>query len=104
MAVWNKASENRLGRARRISALFGVGLLGLGLVAAAAVPARAVTGKADDRQIVFSSFGDNDYSAAAQVGSMYNTTRLAGAPAYWMWGNKGRGIGVALIDTGVEPG
>jgi serine protease AprX len=107
MAVGDKASEKRLVRTRRISASFGVGLLGLGLVAAAAVPAGAVetmAAKADDRQIVFSSFGDSGYSAPGQVGSMYNTTRLAGAPAYWMSGNKGRGIGVALIDTGVEPG
>ncbi|MDQ1424057.1 MAG: serine protease AprX [Acidimicrobiaceae bacterium] len=91
---------------RRTTARLGVGLLGLGLVMAAAVPShgRAAAASTDDRKIEFSSLGDVSDTAASAVGSSYNTARLVGAPVYWLLGDKGQGVGVAVIDTGVEPG
>jgi serine protease AprX len=43
------------------------------------------------------------YDAVADVGSMYNTTRITGAQAFWNAGYTGSGVGVALIDSGVAP-
>ncbi len=39
----------------------------------------------------------------ADMGTMYATTLLTGARAYWKAGYTGRGVGIALIDTGVAP-
>jgi serine protease AprX len=39
----------------------------------------------------------------ASVPSAYNTTRMTGAQAYWANGYTGRGVDVALIDSGVVP-
>jgi serine protease AprX len=43
------------------------------------------------------------YSAASDYGSMYNTTLMSGAQAYWKAGFTGKGVDVALIDSGVVP-
>jgi serine protease AprX len=41
------------------------------------------------------------YDPTSDVGSAYNTTRISGAQSYWQAGYTGRGVDVALIDSGV---
>ena len=43
------------------------------------------------------------YDPAADVNSMYSTTQYTGATAWWNAGYTGKGVDVALIDTGVSP-
>jgi serine protease AprX len=57
-------------------------------------------------QGLLDSLGNGDYSdwtASADIGSLYNTTLMTGAQAYWSAGYTGRGIDVAVIDTGAVP-
>jgi serine protease AprX len=42
-------------------------------------------------------------NAAGDAGSLYNTTLATGAQAYWAAGYTGKGIDVAVIDTGAVP-
>jgi serine protease AprX len=42
-------------------------------------------------------------NASTDLGSVYNTTVMSGAQAFWSAGYTGQGIDVALIDTGVVP-
>ena len=49
------------------------------------------------------NYDGTDYNPAKVATSMYNSDKLAGAPAYWASGLTGKGVGVALIDTGVTP-
>jgi serine protease AprX len=58
-----------------------------GFVAAGAGPAAAVTG----------------YDPATDPYSMASSTAMMGAPAWWAAGYTGRGVDVAVIDTGVAP-
>src|SRR5439155_18916661 len=43
------------------------------------------------------------YDAGSDLGSMYNTTLITGAQELWKRGYTGKGVGVALIDSGVVP-
>jgi serine protease AprX len=43
------------------------------------------------------------YSPASDTGSLVNTTLITGAQAYWKAGYTGKGVDVALIDSGVVP-
>jgi serine protease AprX len=43
------------------------------------------------------------YDPASDMDSMLNTTAYTGARAYWQAGFTGKGVDVALIDTGVTP-
>ena len=43
------------------------------------------------------------YDHAADVNSMLNTTAYTGASAWWAAGYTGRGVDVAVIDTGISP-
>jgi serine protease AprX len=43
------------------------------------------------------------YDAVGDIGSMYNVTQMTGARAYWKAGYTGKGVDVALIDSGVVP-
>ncbi|SDF67898.1 S8 family serine peptidase [Klenkia brasiliensis] len=43
------------------------------------------------------------YDAVRDKGSLYNIAEVTGAHASWRAGYTGRGVGVALIDTGVSP-
>jgi serine protease AprX len=43
------------------------------------------------------------YDPATDPSSMVNTTRAIGAQAWWSAGYTGRGVDIALIDTGVAP-
>jgi serine protease AprX len=43
------------------------------------------------------------YAPATDVGSLYNTTLLTGAQAYWKAGFTGKGVDVAVIDSGIAP-
>jgi serine protease AprX len=64
--------------------------LGLGLVVAAtAAPVSAA--------------GTAPYDPAADVNSMYSTAQYTGATAWWSAGYTGKGIDVAVIDSGVSP-
>src|SRR5690349_4791458 len=49
------------------------------------------------------SWGAGGYDAALDPNSMYNTTDYVGATAYWDAGYTGKGIDVAVIDSGVSP-
>ena len=49
------------------------------------------------------SWGGNGYDAAADMNSMYSTTLYSGAQAWWKAGYTGKGVDVAVIDTGVSP-
>jgi serine protease AprX len=44
-----------------------------------------------------------NWNAAGDVGSLYNTTLMTGAQSYWAAGYTGRGIDVAVIDSGIVP-
>ena len=43
------------------------------------------------------------YDPVRDMNSMYNTTAYTGATAWWHAGYTGRGVDVAIIDTGVAP-
>jgi serine protease AprX len=49
------------------------------------------------------SWGASAYDPALDMNSMYNATRYTGAQAWWTAGYTGKGIDVAVIDTGVSP-
>jgi serine protease AprX len=68
--------------------------IALGVVAGLSVLALACAG---------ASWGGNGYDAAADMNSMYNTTLYSGAQAWWNAGYTGKGVDVAVIDTGVAP-
>ncbi|QXG74816.1 S8 family serine peptidase [Modestobacter sp. L9-4] len=82
-------SSSALPRSRRTSAAVVAGST-LAAVVLGAVPANAATG----------SLG---YDAVADKGSLYNVAEVLGAHTSYASGITGRGIGVALIDTGVAP-
>ncbi|HEV7680176.1 MAG TPA: S8 family serine peptidase [Candidatus Dormibacteraeota bacterium] len=50
-----------------------------------------------------SGSGSTSWSAATDMGSLYNTTLMTGAQAYWSAGYTGRGIDIAVIDSGAVP-
>jgi serine protease AprX len=66
----------------------------LGLVAGLSVLALACAG---------ASWGANGYDSRADPNSMYSTTLYSGAQAWWNAGFTGKGVDVAVIDTGVSP-
>jgi serine protease AprX len=43
------------------------------------------------------------WNAATDLGSLYNTTLISGAQSYWSAGYTGKGIDVAVIDSGAVP-
>ncbi|HVS44115.1 MAG TPA: S8 family serine peptidase, partial [Candidatus Dormibacteraeota bacterium] len=43
------------------------------------------------------------YDPTTDTGSAYNTTLMTGAQTYWQAGYTGRGVDVALLDSGVVP-
>ncbi|HVE64426.1 MAG TPA: S8 family serine peptidase [Mycobacteriales bacterium] len=43
------------------------------------------------------------YDVASDFGSLYNITKIVGARDSWVAGYTGKGIGVALLDSGVSP-
>ena len=49
------------------------------------------------------SWGGDGYDPAADANSMYSTTLYSGAQAWWNAGYTGKGVDVAVIDTGVSP-
>jgi serine protease AprX len=63
-------------------------ILGAALLVSAVVPAATLAG---------------GYDPASDVNSMASTTAYSGAEAWWTAGYTGRGVDVALIDTGVSP-
>ncbi|MFN2581417.1 MAG: S8 family serine peptidase, partial [Candidatus Dormibacteria bacterium] len=54
-----------------------------------------------DSKLTLSSIGG--YEPASDAASLYNTAQEAGAAGAWSKGYTGKGVGVALIDTGVSP-
>ena len=75
-------------------------------VPAAAMPALAhapgIKEVTPDGQVHFNMAGDG-YDGASTMGSLYNTARAIGATQLWSQGITGRGIDVAVVDTGVNP-
>jgi serine protease AprX len=55
-----------------------------------------------DGQVHFNMAGDG-YDGYSNMGSLYNTARAIGATQLWSQGITGRGVDVALVDTGVNP-
>jgi serine protease AprX len=55
-----------------------------------------------DGQVHFNSIGDS-FDASSTMGSLYNTAKAIGATDLWKRGITGKGIDVAVIDTGVSP-
>ncbi|MDQ4028175.1 MAG: S8 family serine peptidase, partial [Actinomycetota bacterium] len=55
-----------------------------------------------DRRVELLQFSPS-YDPATDLGSLYNLTRSLEAPEMWKKGYTGRGVGVALIDSGVVP-
>jgi len=55
----------------------------------------------DDGQ--FDDFAQPRYSAQDDFGAMQNVNKAVGAHDLWSRGYKGRGIGIALLDSGVAP-
>jgi serine protease AprX len=49
------------------------------------------------------SWGSSSYDPLTDVNSMHSTTLYTGAQAWWAAGYTGKGIDVAVIDTGVVP-
>lgn len=45
----------------------------------------------------------NGYHPANDTGSLYNTTQITGAQAFWQAGSTGQGIDVAVLDSGLVP-
>jgi subtilisin family serine protease len=45
----------------------------------------------------------SSYSPVSDLGSPYNVTQMTGAQQYWKAGYTGKGIDIALIDSGVVP-
>src|SRR6202022_3823652 len=54
-----------------------------------------------DAPLTFSSIGG--YDPTADAASLYSTTQMIGAQRLWANGITGKGVGVAVIDTGVAP-
>jgi serine protease AprX len=54
-----------------------------------------------DSPVQFYSIGG--YDPTSDVASLYSTTQIIGAQNPWKSGATGKGVGVALIDTGVAP-
>jgi serine protease AprX len=71
-------------------------LLAGGLAAAAAV-ATTIVG------LGMPSLASASYNPMADAGSLYSTTVMTGARQMWSAGYTGKGVDVALIDTGVAP-
>jgi serine protease AprX len=75
----------RFGTRRALCLSLAVGISALALVCAGA------------------SWADSAYDPVLDVNSMYNTTLYTGAQAWWSAGYTGKGVDVALIDTGLSP-
>jgi serine protease AprX len=56
-----------------------------------------------NRRIQPSAASYSAYNAVVDMGSMYNVTLMTGAQAYWQAGFTGKGVDVAVIDSGVAP-
>ncbi len=56
----------------------------------------------DDTAALESVLPGTTYDTETQVGSLYTTARLTGANTLWSQGWNGTGVGVALIDSGVQ--
>src|SRR5207302_3034142 len=78
---------------------------GSALVPASAVRALAaapcVAAVTPDAPLKLDSIGG--YDPSADAGSLYSTNQMIGAQQLWKTGVTGKGVGVALIDTGVAP-
>ena len=62
---------------------------------------RGVQAVTDNARIKLFSIGG--YDNVSDVNSLYNVTRMTGAQTYWKNGYTGKGVDVALLDTGVVP-
>lgn len=56
----------------------------------------------DDDASLAAVLAGTTYDTETQAGSMYTTARLVGADTLWAQGYNGTGVGIALIDSGVQ--
>lgn len=56
----------------------------------------------DDDAALAAVLPGTSYDTETQPGSMYTTARLVGADTLWAQGFQGTGVGIALIDSGVQ--
>ncbi len=87
--VARRTARHRVAAGAALAALTAGALTTLGTVPAAAAPAPAP-----------SALG---YDVTGDTGGLQAITRMTGAQAAWKAGTTGRGIDVALIDSGVAP-
>ena len=64
---------------------------------------RGVRRVTPDVPVRLQTIGNGAYDPTTNVGSMYNTTLMTGAQAYWTAGFTGQGVDVAVIDSGAVP-
>lgn len=94
---------------RRIAALAGTAALGGALLAAGltAAPAYADTAPATNGGTAVTGVqavsAGSAYDPTSDPASMYNLTRALQARAAWTRGWTGKGVGVAVLDTGISP-
>jgi len=91
-------SWNRRGPAAAFVFACAVALSGL-----VAAPASMLAGKPPAKIVSPSPTPAATYDPASDPYSMASQTSLTGAPAWWNAGYTGKGVDVALIDTGVAP-
>ena len=84
---------------RLLAAMVAAVMLSAGLVGPATTLAKNTTAKV----AASSQTPATTYDPAADPYSMANTAALTGATAWWNAGFTGKGVDVALIDTGVAP-
>jgi serine protease AprX len=75
-------------------------------VPAAGLPSLAASGAVaqvtPDLPVTLTS-DPSGYNQSTDTGSAYNTTLMSGAQNYWQAGYTGRGVDIAIIDSGVAP-
>ena len=89
--------------ARQVAVQRALGTVVVDAVPAAVARLGALDGVlvvAPDREVRTTSLG---FSPSSQNGAMTNVTRLTGAAGLWSNGQTGRGVDIALIDSGVAP-
>ena len=62
-----------------------------------------VVSVADDRRLQPLAASYSAYDPTSDLGSMYSVSLMTGAQSYWKAGFTGKGVDVALIDSGVVP-
>jgi len=100
MARW--IQQSTLLGARRRGATLPAVALSCALAASVVVPAAAATA-AGTATLAVPATGGSAAGVSLTNGSLYNVVDQVGARALWARGFTGRGVNVAIIDTGIAP-